>query len=94
MRLRALLLVAAIWALALVPASAAVFVKWDSAGPPDGTTWDTAYHSVQAGLNAASSGQEGCAKKVVKKAAPKKAAAKKPAAKKVVKKAVKKAAKK
>jgi parallel beta-helix repeat protein len=58
MKLRAVLLVAAIWALAVASASATVYVKWDAAGTPDGASWDTAYHTVAQGLNAASSGQE------------------------------------
>ncbi len=43
-----------------VPCSAGtVYVKWDSPGPTfDGTSWDTAFHTVQEGLNASVSGDE------------------------------------
>ena len=42
--------------LALSPApkafGAVVYVKWDSPGPAfDGNSWDTAYHSIQQGLD-------------------------------------------
>ena len=38
--------------LASAPASAVVYVKWDSPGPAfDGNSWDTAYHSIQQGLD-------------------------------------------
>jgi hypothetical protein len=46
-------------ALTSSAASAVVYVKWDSPGPAfDGTSWDKAFHTVQAGLNTASSGGE------------------------------------
>ena len=38
--------------LASAPASAVVYVKRDSPGPAfDGNSWDTAYHSIQPGLD-------------------------------------------
>lgn len=46
-------------ALASSAAPAVVYVKWDSPGPAlDGTSWAKAFHTVEAGLNAASSGDE------------------------------------
>lgn len=42
-----------------LPCSAkTVYVKYDSPGPFDGTTWIRAYHTVQAGLNASVSGDQ------------------------------------
>ncbi len=43
-----------------LPCSAkTVYVKWDSPGPTfDGASWDRAFHTVQAGLDAASEGDE------------------------------------
>ncbi len=57
----ALALLATILLLALTSSAAfaVVYVKWDSPGPTfDGTSWGKAYHTVQAGLNAASSGDQ------------------------------------
>lgn len=46
-------------ALASAAASAVIYVKWDSPGPAlDGTSWAKAFHTVEAGLNAAASGNE------------------------------------
>ncbi len=40
-------------------AGAVIHVKWDSPGPTfDGASWETAYHKVQQGLDAAVSGDE------------------------------------
>lgn len=53
--LAVLLLIASV-----LPCSAkTVYVKWDSPGPTlDGMSWDTAFHNVQAGLDAATSDDE------------------------------------
>lgn len=57
-------LVFAVLAVALMiastlPCSAVVYVKWDSLGTVhDGMSWDTAFQTVQAGLNAATPGDE------------------------------------
>ncbi len=56
----ALVLIAALLLLCTLSCSAkTVYVKLDSPGPTfDGTSWDTAYHAVQAGLNASVSADE------------------------------------
>jgi len=57
-------LAAAICALILLvisssAAAGTIYVKWDSPGPVfDGSSWETAYHTVQEGVNAAVSGDE------------------------------------
>lgn len=55
----ALVLLATALLITSLPCSAAVYVKADSPGPTlDGGSWDRAFHTVQAGLDAASSGGE------------------------------------
>lgn len=45
--------------LSTAASAAVVYVKWDSPGPTfDGTSWDTAFHTVQAGLDAAAPDDE------------------------------------
>jgi len=57
-------LAAAICALILLvisssAAAGTIYVKWDSPGPVfDGSSWETAYHTVQEGVDAAASGHE------------------------------------
>lgn len=55
----AVLAVALLIASTLLCSAATVCVKWDSPGPTfDGASWDTAFHTVQASLDAATSGDE------------------------------------
>lgn len=54
-------LIAAMLILAVlsVPVSGVVYVKWDSPGPVlNGSSWDTAFHNIQQGINAALAGNE------------------------------------
>ncbi len=45
--------------LSAAQSGAAIRVKWDSPGPPlDGYSWETAFHSVQEGIDAAYYGEE------------------------------------
>ncbi len=54
-----LVLLATALLITSLPCSAVVYVKADSPGPAlDGSSWATAFHTVQAGLDAASSGGE------------------------------------
>jgi len=54
-----LLTAAIVFIMASSAAGDVIYVKWDSPGPTfDGASWATAYHAVQAGLDAASSGDE------------------------------------
>ncbi len=52
-------LAVALLILCAAASSAVIYVKYDSPGPTfDGTSWDKAFHTVQAGLSAATSGGE------------------------------------
>jgi parallel beta-helix repeat protein len=44
--------------LASAAAAGTIYVKWNSPSPDQGQSWDTAFHTVQAGVNAAVSGDE------------------------------------
>jgi len=54
----ALLAVSALLILCLPASAATIYVKWDSPYNGPGNDWDHAYHKVQDGLNAATSGDE------------------------------------
>lgn len=58
---RSLLTAAAlvVFALAVTSCEAEVYVKWDSPGPVfDGNSWETAYHTIQAGIDDADAADE------------------------------------
>lgn len=58
-RLLAVVILVALWAVALPAWAGVIRVRSDSPGPVfDGTSWNTAFHKVQDGVNAAAAGDE------------------------------------